>query len=342
MQDFAEIVNITKLNYFALAGRSILITGANGLIATYIIRYLAYINERFLPTPVKIYALIRDITQAVNKYSDLMKKDYFQLIVQDVNYEVKEIYPDYIMHLASQASPQWFNRDPIGIIDANTVGTKNMLLLAKRANSKLLFVSSGEVYGQTKAVPTTEADYGFIDLQDTRSCYAEGKRMAEVLCICAVKQWGVDAKIARPFHSYGPGMNLQNDNRVFADFVRNIVEGEDITMFSDGSAVRSFLYLQDLVEGFFTVLFQGSIGEAYNVAGSTGVSIMELAEMLVGLFPEKQLKVVKKISANYEYMPSKITRNVADVSKLEALGWKQRVSLEDGFRRTIKSYEEGK
>ncbi len=342
MQDFAEIVNSTKVNYFALSGRSILITGANGLIATYIIRYLVYINERFLPRPVKIYALIRDISQALDKYSDLLKKDYFNLIVQDVKDEVKEIYPDYILHLASQASPQWFNRDPLGVIDANTVGTKNMLLLAKRANSKVLFISSGEVYGQTKIFPTTESDYGFIDLQDTRSCYAEGKRLAEVLCVCAVKQWAVDVKIARPFHSYGPGMNLQNDHRVFANFVRNIVQGEEITMYSDGSAVRSFLYLQDVVEGFFTVLFQGAVGEAYNVAGSTGVSIMELAEMLVGLFPEKQLKVVKKISPNREYMPSKITRNVADVSKLEALGWKQQVSLEEGFRRTIKSYEEGK
>lgn len=342
MQDFAEIVNSTRLNYFQLAGKSILITGGNGLIASYIIRYLAYINKHFLPKPIKIYALVRDVSQAVVKFSDLMKTDYFELIVQDVSYEIHGIYPEYIFHLASQASPTWFKKDPIGVIDANTLGTKNMLLLAKQANSKILFISSGEVYGQTCVYPTAESDYGYIDLQDSRSCYAEGKRLAEVLCVCATKQWGVDAKIVRPFHSYGPGMNLENDSRVFADFVRNIVNNENIIMYSDGSAIRSFLYLQDLVEGFFTVLFHGVTSEAYNVAGNAGVSIMELAEMLVGLYPEKNLKVIKRLAVNHEYLPSKITRNYANVSKLEALGWNQKVSLEDGFRRTIKSYLEGK
>jgi nucleoside-diphosphate-sugar epimerase len=207
-------------------------------------------------------------------------------------------------------------------MDSNILGTRNMLALAKRSGAKMLFVSSGEVYGQPlNEGSIAEGDFGFIDLTDIRSCYAESKRAGEVLCVCAAKQWQVDVRIARPFHSYGPGMDLDNDGRVFADFVRNVVKGEPIIMRSSGRAVRCFLYLSDLIDAFFYVLYAGKTAEPYNTAAEVGTSIASLATMLSMQYG---IPIEQKNIENSEYIQSKIHISYANVDKLKSLGWKQK------------------
>ena len=142
-------------------------------------------------------------------------------------------------------------------------------------------------------MPTRETEYGYLDPATVRACYGESKRMGETLCVAYHAQYGVPAKIVRPFHTYGPGMDL-SDGRVFADFVADLVARRDLVMKSDGRAQRAFCYLADATVGFFTVLLRGEAGAAYNVGNPDAeVSILELARTLANLFPERGVRVVE-------------------------------------------------
>jgi len=189
-------------------------------------------------------------------------------------------------------------------------------------------------------IPTRETDYGYIDPTSVRSCYQESKRMGETMCVSWYHQYGVPVKIVRPFHTYGPAMSL-TDGRVFADFVADVAGNHDIVMKSDGSAVRAFCYIADAVAGFFTVLLMGQNGQAYNIGNENGrISILDLAKVLVGLFPEKALRIVADTSAPQTgYLKSSISVNCPDISKARALGWEPHTGIEQGFRRTIESFE---
>lgn len=164
--------------------------------------------------------------------------------------------------------------------------------------------------------------------------------MGETLCVSYHHQFNVPTKIVRPFHTYGPGMQL-NDGRVFADFVSDIVHNKDIIMKSDGSAIRAFCYLADAIVGFFIVLLQGENGEAYNVGNPYGeISIKELANTLINLFPEKMLRVIEiQKTDDNSYLKSNINRNCPDISKIENLGWSPKYAVSEGFIRTILSYK---
>ena len=203
---------------------------------------------------------------------------------------------DFVIHAASQASPKFYSTDPVGTFAANIIGTWRMLETARDARSEgFLFFSSGEVYGHLEdpLVPVSETSFGYLDPVNVRSCYAEGKRGGETLCACWHSQFGIPAKIIRLSHTYGPRMDL-SDGRVFADFVADVVAGRNIVMKSDGSARRPFCYLADAIEGIFTVLLHGNGGEAYNVGSDSEISILELAELLCRLFPERKCRVVRQ------------------------------------------------
>ena len=224
----------------------------------------------------------------------------------------------------------------------NVIGTHNLLNLAKDKKVKgFLFFSSSEIYGQVDSskMPIKEDTYGLIDPMDTRSCYAESKRMGETMCVSWFHQHGVPVKIIRPFHTYGPGMRL-DDGRVYADFISDIVNNRDIVMKSDGSAIRAFCYVADAVTGFFTVLLKGEVGHAYNISNDRcGISILDLANKLISLFPEKKLKIKSlKSVGNKNYLQSKVSRTSPDISKVRNLGWYPDVSIEQGFKRTIRSF----
>jgi nucleoside-diphosphate-sugar epimerase len=246
---------------------------------------------------------------------------------------------DIVIHAASLASPKYYGMDPVGTLAANTIGTGKLLELARlKKVDSFLFVSSSEVYGQPAKTPTTEQDYGYLDPLNVRSCYAESKRMGENMCVAWNHQFLVPAKVVRPFHTYGPGMSL-DDGRVYADFVRNVLDREAIVLNSSGLARRAFCYLADAVEGLFKVLIHGKNGEAYNLGNDRGeISIVELAQMLQKVYSGR----VSSISINAPVVDGYITSNVnrvcPDIKKIESLGWKPRLSVKDGFVRTIESY----
>ena len=185
-----------------------------------------------------------------------------------------------------------------------------------------------------------EEAYGKMDTLDIHNCYSESKRMAETMCKAFNVQYGVHTKIARIAHTYAPTMDIENDPRVFASFVKNIVYGQDIVMKSDGSGKRSFCYITDAIAGYFTILFEGIDGEAYNVCNTSQfVSVKELAEILVSLYREKNLKVIMEERKKAEHYTENSLLvgcdNIPDNSKLMKLGWNASVDIKEGFKRVI-------
>lgn len=342
-EDLEEISG-DQINFDALAGCTVLVTGANGFLPAYFVETLLFLNERNPKFNCRVIGMVRNLAKAEARFHHHLGRADLQLVLQDLGQPLVDISGpiEYIVHAASQASPKYYGVDPVGTLMPNVFGTRNLLDLARSKQSRaFLYFSSGEVYGivDPSKIPIKEESYGYVDPRAVRSCYAESKRMGENLCACWASQYGVHATIARPFHTYGPGMSL-DDGRVFSDFVADIVAGRDIQMKSDGSALRPYCYLADATRGFFTVLLRGDAGEAYNVGNDrTHVSVLELAETLVGLFPDKGLKVVRETGPQAAgYLNSPIPSNCPDITKISTFGWIPRHSIENGFRRTIDSF----
>lgn len=326
-------------------GKTVLITGGNGFLPAYMVETLLCRNEQIASQDrTKVVVLVRNEEKARQRFLHYNGRSDLIYLVQDVSKAIEcTSRVDFIVHAASQASPKYFGSDPVGTINANVLGTINALNLSERnRQSKLLFFSSGEVYGNIREdlIPTKETNYGPVDPMDVRSCYAESKRLGEALCTAWSSQRGVHTVVVRPFHTYGPGMSL-TDGRVFADFVADIVNRRDIVMRSDGSARRAFCYLADATVGFFTALLLGQTGTAYNVGNPTAeISIRELAEVLSKLIPDRHVAVVRSSGQHTEsaYLKSNISRNSPDVARIAELGWKPTTPIQDGFARTIRSF----
>lgn len=341
-EDLKHIVN-NDLPWNKLEGKTVLVSGANGFLSTYMIKTLLLLNETGNRQKINIIALVRNEQRAKARFLEYLDSQNFELIIQDVcDPIISNRHIDYIIHAASQASPKFYGLDPVGTLNANVLGTNNLLQLARKNNvDGFLYFSSGEVYGEVPevSIPTKEYEYGYIDPTNVRSCYSESKRLGETMCVSWFHQFGVPIKIVRPFHTYGPGMSL-NDGRVFADFVADIVNKRDIVMKSDGSAIRAFCYLSDATIGFFTVLLCGRNGEAYNIGNSDAeISILGLAEILINIYPEWCLKVIRREENETKgYIKSKITRNCPDITKANSLGWKPSIKIAEGFKKTIDSF----
>ncbi|MBS1638272.1 MAG: NAD-dependent epimerase/dehydratase family protein [Bacteroidetes bacterium] len=321
--------------------KTILISGANGFLPAYLVETFLSLDPAL---HVKVVALVRNRRKAETRFEHWLQNPMLEILEQDVCQDISYAAPvHFIIHAASQASPKYYGTDPVGTLNANVTGTINLMKLAhlKQVES-LLYFSSGEVYGTVdeKNIPIPEDGYGYLDPTQVRSCYAESKRMGENICVSWHHQFGVKAKIVRPFHTYGPGMAL-DDGRVFADFVSNILQGKDITLNSDGSARRAFCYLTDATLGFLTVLIKGENGQAYNVGNPTQeYSIWELAEVMTTIKPEKNLKVY--INEAYvqgnNYLKSPYPRNSPAIDKIRKLGWEPKTSVKIGFTRTVESF----
>lgn len=344
-EDVASIVQ-RGLRWDELSGCQVVVTGAGGFLGGYLARTLLALNTSgVVARPISVLAMVRNVDRARERFSDFVTDPNFRLLAWDLNaIGVPDLgKSQYVLHAASQASPRFYGSDPVGTLMPNTVGTAALLEALRRGGDPrgFLFVSSSEVYGAVSAdTSLRETEYGVVDPATVRACYAESKRLGESMCVAWHRQHAVPTFIVRPFHTYGPGLQPQ-DGRVFADFAFNVVRGENIVMNSDGSARRAFCYVTDAIAGFFSVLFGGTAAQPYNVANPAGeLSVMELAQLLVGLFPEKNLSVERRFQAGGSgYLSSAYNRLIPNVERLESLGWRAQVGPADGFRRMIEAHQ---
>ncbi len=337
LEDLEQII-AEKINWEKLKGKTVLITGASGMVGSYMLYVLTRLNDLY-GYNIKAVAMVRNPKKLLKEITD---RDDVEVVVHDVTekYETEEKI-DYIVHAASPASPLIMQNYPVETIAANTIGTFNTLLLAneKKADG-YLFISSREIYGQPYENQELfyEDTYGFVDQLNPRSCYSEGKKAAETMCVSFAAQYGLNVKIARLAHTYGPGMSIY-DGRVQADFLKNIVHNEDIVLKSMGTAVRTYTYIADAIAGMFRILLD-SDEIAYNIGNENcKVSIRELAEIMVGIYPERNLKLVFDIPEGGTKGTAPYTLGILSSKKLRALGWEPQYSVKDGFRRTLEFIE---
>ncbi len=340
VQEDLRLMAEEHLDWHQFDGKTILVTGATGMLATYISYFLLYLKEE-KGIDLKLIALCRTKSKAEKAFKNFLDKPYFKLLLQDVCNPIQyDGSIDYIFHLAGNASPHFINTDPVGIVKSNMLGTFNILELAKeKHSSKVIFASTREVYGKNEIEERlTETSFGTIDPMENRSCYPESKRAAETIFRSYFLQYGVSFNVLRIAHSYGPGMNLHSDGRVMADLMGNVVDGKDIELKSTGEALRAFCYITDAVLGIFYAALKGEPGEAYNLANETEeISIRDLAKMLVSLRKDAVLKVVFNIpETNTGYCNYRRVGLCTD--KLEALGWKPNTNLYAGIKKTLDSF----
>lgn len=320
-----------SLPWEKLSGTNILITGATGLIGSTLVEVLMSNPRR----DYVVYASGRNVERARKRFEDYFTSDSFHFVMYDVMTPLQDnVQFDYIVHAASNASPNAFSDNPVEIIKANVLGVSNLIEYGiEHGMRRFLYVSSGEVYGEGDGRIISEKYCGYVDCTNPRSCYPSSKRTAETLCASYASEFGVDVVIARPCHIYGPNFT-ETDNRVYAQFIRNILKGEDIVMKSTGEQIRSWCYVVDCVSALLFILLKGVSGEAYNIADSDSVlSIKQLADMLAEIGGRNVVIEMPSETEKRNFNP--VSKSVLSVAKLEGLGWKVSESMYDKMRKTV-------
>ena len=324
-----------KLDFQKLKNKSILITGARGLIGSFLIDTIMYLNNKE-NLNCKIYAM--GATNAGEKrFKEYLDSDLFTYIIQDVNNDFSYDYEvDYIIHLASNTHPVLYATYPISTILTNVLGTKNLLDYAVKSHCKrFLFASSVEVYGENKGdVELFDENYsGYINPCALRAGYPESKRCGEALCQAYAEEKSIDIVVARIARSYGPTIKA-NDSRAISQFINKALAKEDIVLKSEGLQHCSYTYVYDTVFGLLTILFNGENKEAYNISyPETDITLKEMAK-IVANWANKE--VVFELPNDVEKKGfSKASNARMSNDKIKKIGFIPRYNMEEGIKRTI-------
>lgn len=324
-EDIKNIINDFDMSVFD--GKTILVTGATGLIGKLCVKSL--LNSGY---NTQVIALVRDEEKAKNIFGESKRLTY---LVQDINQRINTTRRvDYIIHAASTTSSKDFVEKPVETIYTAINGSRNILEFAKNKRLEgMVYLSSLEIYGVNEKENIKERDYGYIDILNPRSSYSESKKMVETMCISYGTEYGVPVKIARLAQTFGAGVSI-SDNRVFAQFAKAIINKENIVLHTKGETKRNYCYTTDTVRGIFTILTKGENNNAYNVANENSYcSISEMAHLLENEYTKVEYKIDE---VNRGYNPTvKIALNT---EKLNALGWEAKVNLKEMFDRLIMNF----
>lgn len=327
-----------------LDGTTILLTGAAGFLGGYLLDVFAVWNQK-KRLSCRILAVDNFIAGVPERFARLASEPWLRVFVHDMRTPLDLAEPvDWILHLASIASPTFYRRYPLETIDVNVQGTRHVLELCRQQACRgLLYSSSSEIYGDPSpdAIPTPEDYRGSVSCTGPRACYDESKRLAETLCSTFHRLYGTPVKVARPFNVYGPGQRL-DDGRIIPDLMSAALRGRPLSLLSDGRATRSFCYARDAASAILRVLLSGRGGEAYNVGNDEEeVTILQVAQILQRVAHDERLRIERKTSSDPDYLTDNPRRRRPDLSKLRALaGWRPEISLEEGLTRTLRSYRQ--
>lgn len=310
------------------AGKKVLVTGGAGFLGSWICTVLVTQGARVTCLDNLSSGRQENITHLEGeKGFEFRKHDISIPPVLDGRY-------DYVLHLASRASPFEFNTHPLEILRANTFGLVNALDIAKRDGARLLFTSTSEVYGKATVFPTPESYPGVVNINGIRGCYDEAKRAGEAFCMAYLREHGVDIRIARIFNTYGPGMRADGIyGRVVPRFIDQALNNEPITIFGDGSQTRSFCYVTDQVEGLLRLAVSDAAGgNVVNIGNDREVTVLALAQTIRKITDSQSGMIFSPLP---EDDPQ---RRWPDIDRAkELLGWSPKVSLEDGIKKMVAS-----
>ena len=303
----------------------ILVTGGAGFIGS-------HLCERLLSEGNEVLCLDNFFTGRRENILHLLDNPRFELLRHDVTEPIL-LEVDQIYNLACPASPVHYQYNPVKTVKTNVMGAINMLGLAKRVRARILQASTSEVYGDPLVHPQTEDYWGNVNPIGLRSCYDEGKRLAETLMTDYHRQNKVDIRIARIFNTYGPRM-LENDGRVVSNFIVQALRGQPLTLYGEGQQTRSFCYVEDLIEGLIRLMNVEDLHEPVNLGNPGEFTIMQLAEEVIKACDSK---------SGFTYLPLPADdprQRQPDITRAQtALGWNPTIPLREGLKRTVEDFK---
>jgi len=307
--------------------KTILVTGGAGFIGS-------HLCKKLLDQGHNVLCLDNFFTGQKRNILPLLENKNFELIRHNVITPIL-LETDEIYNLACPASPPHYQFNPVETVKTNVMGILNMLELAEKTKARVLQASTSEVYGDPAEHPQRETYWGNVNPIGIRSCYDEGKRVAETLCMDFHRQNKVDVRIIRIFNTYGPNM-YENDGRVVSNFIMQALQNQDITIYGDGSQTRSFQYIDDLIDGMIKMMEHDSFIGPVNLGNPNEFTIKELAEKVLQMIPGSKSKII------YKDLPQDDPRQrQPDISLAkEKLGWEPGILLEDGLLKTIEYFRE--
>ena len=324
-----------KLDFEKLKNSSILITGAGGLIGSFVVDVLMYLNK-YKNLNCQVYAMGYS-DKGKERFDEYLDNPIFNYIRHDVNNELRfKHHVDYIVHLASNTHPILYATHPISTITTNVIGTKNLLDYAANCGCKrFVFASSNEIYGENRGdVELFDEEYcGYINSNTLRAGYSESKRCGESLCQAYIEEKNLDAVIARFTRTYGPTL-LKDDSKALSQFLNRALNNEDIILKSDGKQYYSYTYVYDAAYGLFTVLLNGVCGEAYNISNaSSDITLRDLANIVASYVGRKVIFEMPSETEKKGF--SKVTKARLDNAKIQKIGYIPKYNIKDGIERTI-------
>lgn len=339
-----DLIDISEwIKKMEFGGAKILITGSTGLIGSLLIRAIGVYNSVY-QDQITVFAMARNKEKVAKQFEKYLQKDWLEFLYQDICDSIAiDNDVDYIIHTANSTNSKYFMTNPVEVIQSIYLGTRQVLEIAREKKIKgCVYLSSMEVFGQVyKEERSKENELGYIDIKNVRSCYSEGKRMAECMCKAYAEEYGVPVRIARLAQTFGPGIQLE-DNRVFAQFARSIINQNDLVLHTEGNSLGNYCYTADAIKAILLLLKKGGYGEPYNVVNEdTTISIRDMAKMVVDKFSNGNSKVIFDIPLENKYGYAADTKLKLSGKKINSLGWIPQVGLEEAYRRMINDMLKG-